>query len=129
MVPTARPGGAVTVLLRLEGVAALAAGVSVYASLEGGWLFFLLLLLLPDVSMAGYLADDRTGAVVYNAVHTYAATALLGGVAWWMGDVTTGRIAAIWLSHIGMDRALGFGLKRSTGFRDTHLGGLPGGES
>jgi hypothetical protein len=31
-------------------------------------------------------------------------------------------IAMIWLTHIGIDRALGFGLKCSTGFGFTHLG-------
>jgi hypothetical protein len=31
-------------------------------------------------------------------------------------------LGAIWLAHIGMDRALGYGFKLSTGFRDTHLG-------
>ena len=28
----------------------------------------------------------------------------------------------IWLAHIGIDRALGYGLKYSTGFGFTHLG-------
>jgi hypothetical protein len=27
----------------------------------------------------------------------------------------------IWLTHIGMDRAVGNGLKYPTGFKDTHL--------
>jgi len=31
-------------------------------------------------------------------------------------------IAIIWLAHIGIDRALGFGLKYSLGFGFTHLG-------
>jgi hypothetical protein len=31
-------------------------------------------------------------------------------------------IAIIWLSHIGFDRALGYGLKYSAGFGFTHLG-------
>jgi hypothetical protein len=31
-------------------------------------------------------------------------------------------IALIWLAHIGIDRALGFGLKYSAGFGFTHLG-------
>jgi len=31
-------------------------------------------------------------------------------------------IAMIWLAHIGIDRALGYGLKYSTGFNFTHLG-------
>ena len=30
--------------------------------------------------------------------------------------------ALIWIAHIGFDRALGYGLKYATGFRDTHLG-------
>jgi hypothetical protein len=31
-------------------------------------------------------------------------------------------IAMIWLAHIGIDRALGFGLKYAAGFAFTHLG-------
>jgi hypothetical protein len=31
-------------------------------------------------------------------------------------------LAMIWLSHIGIDRALGYGLKYQAGFAFTHLG-------
>jgi uncharacterized protein DUF4260 len=31
-------------------------------------------------------------------------------------------IAMIWLAHIGIDRALGYGLKYEAGFTFTHLG-------
>jgi hypothetical protein len=31
-------------------------------------------------------------------------------------------IALIWMAHIGIDRALGYGLKYSAGFGFTHLG-------
>ena len=31
-------------------------------------------------------------------------------------------VALVWFAHIGMDRALGFGLKHTSGFQDTHLG-------
>ncbi len=31
-------------------------------------------------------------------------------------------LAMIWLAHIGIDRALGYGLKYSAGFGFTHLG-------
>jgi hypothetical protein len=30
-------------------------------------------------------------------------------------------LALIWLAHIGLDRALGYGLKYPTAFRHTHL--------
>jgi hypothetical protein len=31
------------------------------------------------------------------------------------------QIALIWLTHIGIDRALGYGLKYPSGFKDTHV--------
>jgi hypothetical protein len=31
-------------------------------------------------------------------------------------------VGGIWLAHIGMDRALGYGLKHPEGFIHTHLG-------
>ncbi|KKB35215.1 hypothetical protein QY97_01956 [Bacillus thermotolerans] len=30
-------------------------------------------------------------------------------------------VGLIWSAHIGMDRAIGYGLKYSTHFKDTHL--------
>lgn len=34
---------------------------------------------------------------------------------------TAVRLGLIWLTHIGVDRAVGYGLKYPTGFKDTHL--------
>ena len=39
-----------------------------------------------------------------------------------MASPLTLSIAMIWLAHIGIDRALGYGLKYSAGFGFTHLG-------
>ena len=36
------------------------------------------------------------------------------------GDAAV-AVALIWLTHIGVDRAIGYGLKYPTGFKDTHL--------
>lgn len=77
----------------------------------------------PDLSMVGYLKDERVGARAYNALHTYLLPALLGGAAWWTGAALAGQVALVWIAHIGFDRVLGFGLKLPTGFGDTHLGG------
>jgi hypothetical protein len=33
-----------------------------------------------------------------------------------------GSVALIWIAHIGIDRAMGYGLKYATAFSDTHLG-------
>ena len=31
------------------------------------------------------------------------------------------KLGLIWLAHIGMDRAIGYGLKYPTNHKDTHL--------
>lgn len=110
------------VLLRLEGAALLAAATAIYFILGGHWGWFLALLLIPDVSMVGYAGGPRVGASLYNAAHTLLAPAGLLAVGWLASDPRVWTLGAlIWIAHIGMDRLLGFGLKYSSGFRDTHL--------
>jgi uncharacterized protein DUF4260 len=111
-----------TVILRVEGAGLLVATVYLYARYGNGWLLFALLILAPDISMVGYLAGPGTGASVYNVVHTTVLPLglLLGGVIGSSELVLS--VALAWLAHIGMDRMMGFGLKRATGFGDTHLG-------
>lgn len=72
--------------------------------------------------MLGYLAGPSVGAVTYNALHILIAplVLLLAG-ALLAGPITT-AVALIWIAHIAIDRALGYGLKLPTGFQDTHLG-------
>lgn len=111
----------VLLLLRLEGLAVFAVALTLYARADASWWLFALLVLAPDLSMVGYLKDERIGARVYNAVHTYLGPALLGAAAWWLGSALAGHVALIWVVHIGFDRLLGFGLKHPTGFGDTHL--------
>jgi uncharacterized protein DUF4260 len=111
-----------SVLLRLEGVALLTVATFLYARSDASWLLFALLLLAPDVGIVGYLRGSRAGAVLYDLFHTSllpAGLAVAGVVA---DSRSAVAVALIWLAHIGMDRALGFGLKYPTGFRDTHLG-------
>jgi hypothetical protein len=88
---------------------------------HGNWGLFSLLFLAPDLSMVGYVANPRTGATVYNAVHTYIGPLLLAGFAVGTGQHTTFLLSLIWIAHIGFDRLLGVGLKYPTRFKDTHL--------
>ena len=86
------------------------------------WLWFAVLFLAPDLSIAGYLAGSRAGAWTYNLAHTYALA--LGLLA--TGLITEHRTlfgaGLIWCAHIGFDRLFGYGLKSPEGFRFTHLG-------
>lgn len=119
--PSATSGG-VTVMLRLEGALALALAVFAYSQLGASWWLFAGLLLLPDLSMLGYLADRRLGAALYNAGHTYLAPAALALLGWSQGLPALIALALIWAAHIGFDRMMGYGLKYGTAFGATHLG-------
>lgn len=114
--------GGVRLLLRLEGAAALAAALALYAHDGFSWLLFAALFLSPDLTMLAYFAGRRIGAAAYNAAHVYALplALLLAGFMAGLPAATAG--ALIWIAHIGIDRALGYGLKYATGFGDTHLG-------
>lgn len=114
--------GSVRLLLRLEGLLVLLVAVLLYRRMDGGWLLFLLLFLVPDLSMAGYLRDRLAGAWCYNAAHTYLAPGLLAAGGWLAGVPVATLLALVWAAHIGFDRVLGYGLKFPTGFGDTHLG-------
>lgn len=117
----AATGGART-LLRLEGLALFAGMTLLYALWDGSWWVYALLFLAPDLSFAGYLAGPRIGAAVYNAAHSYLAPMALMTTGLALLSPLTLSLAMIWLAHIGIDRALGYGLKYSTGFGFTHLG-------
>lgn len=86
------------------------------------WWVFALLILAPDLSMVGYLAGPRAGAAAYNAFHTLVFPVLLALAGIWFEQPVAVAVGLVWVAHIAVDRALGYGLKLPTDFRDTHLG-------
>jgi len=109
-------------LQRLEGGVLLVLSLLIYSKLSGPWLLFAVLILAPDLSMLGYLRGPRLGAAVYNLGHTWLLPGVLAAVGILAGLSFALAVAVIWFGHIGVDRLLGYGLKLSTGFQDTHLG-------
>jgi Domain of unknown function (DUF4260) len=108
-------------LLHAEGAAVSGAAVTVYFWAGHPWWLLVVLALAPDLAMLGYVAGQRVGAAVYDLAHTYVlpVALLAAGV---MADSDAAlRVSLIWLTHIGVDRAIGYGLKYPTGFKDTHL--------
>jgi hypothetical protein len=108
-------------LLHLEGAAVFALSLVAYHWGHGSWILFLVLFLVPDLSMVGYLANARVGAVTYNAVHSYVVPLALAGYSFGTNRPAVLALSLIWIAHIGFDRMLGFGLKYPTRFKDTHL--------
>ena len=108
--------------LRLEGLAILVAGAALFVAAGGPWLLLVPLVLLVDLSMAGYLAGPRPGAALYNLAHNQAVAIALLGMGALAGFPLLVLAGAILLAHSGMDRLAGYGLKYPTAFGDTHLG-------
>jgi hypothetical protein len=119
---TVHPSGAMRTLMRSEGAAvALVMGLLAWRMGPAWWLV-VLVLIAPDLSFVGYARGARVGAALYNAAHSYVGPALLAGLGLLYGGGTPLAVAVLWVLHIGVDRALGYGLKYPSAFGDTHLG-------
>ena len=112
-------------LLRLEGLVLFLGMTLLYAVWGGSWWVYFILFLAPDLSFAGYLAGPKEGAIIYNATHSYMAPVARMTAGFVIAKPLVLSLAMIWLAHIGIDRALGYGLKYAGGF-DSHIWGGSG---
>ncbi|HET9243961.1 MAG TPA: DUF4260 domain-containing protein [Gaiella sp.] len=108
-------------LLRLEGAAIGASAIIVYFWADYPWWLLVVLALVPDLSFLGYAAGPRVGALAYDVAHTYLLAVPLAAVGLLADSELVVQLGLIWVAHIGIDRALGYGLKYPTRFEDTHL--------
>ena len=111
--------------LRIEGLVVFGLSLAAYLSLAGPLWLLAVLAFAPDLSMLGYLAGARIGARIYNLFHTYAIALALGAFGLWSGAELALLVALVWTGHIGADRAVGYGLKFESGFKQTHLSTQP----
>ena len=111
----------VKIILALENVVAAILVITVYVALSLEW-YWLLLFLIFDLGALGYMWNKHVGAHTYNLTHNLA----IPGVLLLLYILFDGKIliviALLWLLHIFIDRALGYGLKHYEGFEHTHLG-------
>jgi hypothetical protein len=112
-------------LLRAEEWVVLAAAVLLYAHFHLSWLLFAALLFVPDLCMLGYLLNPRIGSAIYNLGHTLVLPVTRFVISFLMHRRLPLAIATIWTGHIALDRALGYGLKYPSAFKDTHLQHIP----
>jgi len=111
----------VRTLLQAEGPPIFVAGAVAFGALGGPWPAFVPLLLVPDLSMAGYLRDTRLGALTYNVGHNLVTAGVLLGLGLGSGIAWLAIAGSVALAHVGMDRLMGYGLKYPTTFKDTHF--------
>jgi hypothetical protein len=122
---TETPGytnGGVRRLLQLEGLALFALAIAFYVETGAGWKLYAVLILVPDLSMVFFIAGPRIGSYAYNTMHSTLGPIAVTAFGVFMNQPLATDVGLIWASHVGIDRALGFGLKYATSFGDTHLG-------
>ncbi len=94
--PMALRSALYAVLIRVEGAVLLGLSALLYWVNGGSWVLFALLLFAPDLSMLGYLAGRRVGAVIYNAFHAYPLPAVLAAYGLLGGNPVAVSVALIW---------------------------------
>ena len=107
---------------RIEATFLLAASIYFYNFFDFSFLWFVILLFSMDVFMAGYLINNRVGAYMYNFGHSLLVPLTLFTLGAFLSNSILIALGLIWSAHIGLDRALGYGLKQDAGFNHTHLG-------
>jgi hypothetical protein len=109
-------------LIRLEEAGIFLFAIYLFSGLHYPWWYFPLLLFVPDLTIAAYLAGPRMGAVVYNTVHHRALDLLLFGAGIYLAIPVLSLAGIIMFAHSTLDRVFGYGLKFPDSFQNTHLG-------
>lgn len=108
-------------LVRLENAIIFIAIVTIYFMFGFSVWTFLILLLVPDLFMLGYLVDRKIGSYIYNIGHSYIIPILITLLYLAIGADILLIIGLIWLAHISMDRTIGYGLKYTDSFDKTTI--------
>ncbi|MEN3931052.1 DUF4260 domain-containing protein [Microvirga sp. W0021] len=119
---TGQVGFGAGIILRFEAAALFVILWSIYFFAGYTWPMFAILFFVPDLSFFAYFAGRKVGAIVYNAMHTLFGPFVLGAIGYCFEFGYLGQLSLIWAAHIAFDRVLGYGLKSTTSFHDTHLG-------
>ena len=109
-------------LLRLEEAAMLALAIYLNSFLPfAGWVFWALFL-APDIGMLGYLVNPRIGALTYNFLHHKGLAIALYFAGFFLVIHELTLVGVVLFGHSSFDRIVGYGLKFSDNFKNTHLG-------
>ncbi len=111
-------------LLKSEELIQFLAAIYLFSRLSFAWWWFPALILVPDISMIGYLINPAVGAVFYNIVHHKGLGIAIGIAGLILGSQLLMLVGVILFAHSSMDRMMGYGLKYSDSFKHTSLESL-----
>lgn len=107
---------------RVESAVIFFTSIFFYVYLDFSLLLFALLLFVFDVFIIGYIFNAKIGAFIYNLGHSKIIPPILLALGYATDIRLLISLSLIWFAHIGLDRGLGYGLKLTSSFKDTHLG-------
>ena len=109
-------------VIKLEEFGLFLFGIYLFNQLDFAWWWFLVLILVPDLSMIGYVLGNKSGAFLYNLFHHRAVALAIHLVGIYSSNNLIQLTGIILFAHSSMDRMMGYGLKYESGFKFTHLG-------
>lgn len=109
-------------LIKLEELAQFLLSIILFSQLDYAWWVFPVLILLPDLSMIGYLINPKIGSWLYNFFHHKLVAIAIFTLGFWLNNSLLALLGVILFGHSAMDRIFGYGLKFNDNFKNTHLG-------
>lgn len=111
-------------ILKVEEAFMFFLSIYLFSLLPFAWWVFPVLILLPDIGMLGYLANNKVGATTYNLLHHKAVGLILYLAGIYFQHPLPQLFGIIIFAHASLDRVFGYGLKYPDHFKHTHLGDL-----
>lgn len=108
--------------LKVEEGIMLLFSIYLFNSLDFNWWWYLVLFLTPDVSFLGYKINKIVGAYLYNLFHHKGLALIIYIIGVSLKNEYLQLIGIILFGHSSFDRILGYGLKYTDSFNNTHLG-------
>ncbi|MDN3671544.1 DUF4260 domain-containing protein [Flavobacterium branchiarum] len=109
-------------VIKLEEIGLFVLGIYLFSLLDYHWWWFLVWILVPDLSMIGYAFNAKIGAFLYNIFHHRGIAIIVYILGSYLKIEALQLVGVILFSHASMDRIFGYGLKYEAGFKYTHLG-------
>ncbi len=111
-------------VLKLEEATMLIFSIVLFNQLHFSSWWYLVLFFAPDISILGYLVNTKIGAYSYNFFHHKAVAISVGLLGLYLQNEIYMLVGIIIFGHSSFDRILGYGLKYTDSFKNTHLGKL-----
>lgn len=108
--------------LKIEELIMLFFSVYLFSNLTFNWWWYLILFLLPDISFLGYVVNNKIGAFLYNVFHHKGLAISIYMLGIYLSNEYLQLAGIILFGHSSFDRILGYGLKYTNSFNNTHLG-------